>query len=227
MGSRGVSEVWIDDGHGSRTRVWPPPWSADVPPQAAADARKAFELLARSAKASREEAVRQAERDLAAASRWEQRGDRRNREQPSRGDRRRQRNAPPMEAAAWRRWTDDFGCVARSLAACTRATGPAAGSPRAREASRVFGSRSYARGNSRVASRTTAALTACPAHQAHRERRPSRAQLAAAADAPGRASPRCRRRSRRRCRGAPTVFRLQPARRGAERAFAGDHQPPR
>lgn len=120
------SEVWIDDGRGSRVRVWPPPWGADVPPSAAADARKAFELLARSAQASREEAVRRAEREMAAASRWEQRGEGRHREQASRSERRRQRAAPPMEAAAWRRWSSDFGCADPAEAAWRRATGPAA-----------------------------------------------------------------------------------------------------
>ena len=119
------AEVWIDDGRGGRTRVWPPPWGADVPAGAAEDARKAFELLARSAQASREEAVRRAERELAAAARWEQREEARSREQFSRGDHRRNRFAPPLESAEWRRWTDGFGCVNTRASAPCRPQGAA------------------------------------------------------------------------------------------------------
>ena len=123
------AEVWIDDGRGGRTRVWPPPWGADVPAGAAEDARKAFELLARSAQASREEAVRRAEREMAAAARWEQREEVRSREQFSRGDHRRNRFAPPLESVEWRRWTDGFGCVNTCISDMAafkdRATAPA------------------------------------------------------------------------------------------------------
>ena len=124
------AEVWLDDGNGNRTRVWPPPWGQDVPHAAAEDARKAFELLARSAQASREEAVRRAERELAASFRREQRGEGRNREL-SRAERRRQRAAPPMDGAAWWRWSNDFGCAQRASTACCRPAGPAARSLRA------------------------------------------------------------------------------------------------
>jgi hypothetical protein len=113
--ARATRSGWVEDDAGRRSRVWPPPSELlELSEEAHDDAARGLALLSRASRAAHEDQLAEEEAAQGAAARRALRRGERAQAAEAWGERRgahHLRGPPPMDAGAWRQWSDEAGCV--------------------------------------------------------------------------------------------------------------------